>query len=89
METFLDGPTRRIAHRVRLARLEAQRSAQRRVCDDCGRRRMCAKLEVLSAVERWYCLSVCWPYRLGALHGERITTREIRAQIEAYEGTLR
>lgn len=82
MESFVDGPARRVAHRLRFARVEAEELARRRRCEDCGMTRRCARLEPLAWPEHWYCLSECWAYRLGVLHGGRLAIREARAALE-------
>jgi hypothetical protein len=79
--TAVDGGPRlsgRLAHKLRYARLEAERCHRRTRCAGCGELRDCGPLDVLAFDAAWLCFRECWPYHLGLLHGKQLTIRELK-----------
>jgi hypothetical protein len=86
MHSFVDDRPRPrdFAWRMRTALAERQEFRRRRACMACGRVRDCVMLELLAHDERWYCITECWGYHLGVLHGRRTAVRDLRALIDGF-----
>lgn len=89
MDTFSGLPDARQAYVLRCAQTEAVTLARHVQCEACGEERLCARLEPLAFEERWLCLSSCWTYQLGLLHGRRSATRELRSLVDEFARSLR
>jgi hypothetical protein len=86
MDAFLEArrPRDRSSWRLSIALAETREFSRRRRCEGCGLLRICGLLELLVNPEHWYCLSSCWRYQTGVLHGRRSTLRELGTLIEAF-----
>lgn len=69
---------RRLTHRLRVERLQAQARGRRTYCCGCEQRRLCAQVDPLTGREDWLCLQECWAYQLGLWHGELAAARTVR-----------
>ena len=77
METFVDDRPIGRAWKLESTLREQGGLVRRRRCMSCERVRRCVRLELLRMPERWFCVSSCWRYELGVLHGKRWAYREL------------